>query len=112
LYGRIEKRTHAMLDRGWLNEVAGLLQSGVPQGAKPLDFIGYSELRAHLEGTVTLAAATKATAQATRRYAKRQMTWFRKEPVVHWLPGFGDDSQVVAAAQGVIAAQLRSGAAA
>jgi tRNA dimethylallyltransferase len=112
LYDRIEKRTHAMLDRGWLNEVAGLLQSGVPQGAKPLDFIGYSELRAHLEGTVTLAAATKAIAQATRRYAKRQVTWFRKEPVVHWLPGFGDDSQVVAAAQGVIAAQLRSGVAA
>jgi tRNA dimethylallyltransferase len=112
LYDRIEKRTHAMLDRGWLNEVAGLLQSGVPQGAKPLDFIGYSELRSHLEGTVTLAAATKAIAQATRRYAKRQVPWFRKEPVVHWLPGVGDDPQVVAAAQGVIAAQLRSGAAA
>ena len=110
LYDRIEKRVHAMLDHGWLNEVAGLLQSGIPQGAKPLDFIGYSELRAHLEGTVTLAAATKAIAQATRRYAKRQMTWFRKEPVVHWLPGFGDDPQVVSAAEQLLMGKMSSSA--
>lgn len=112
LYGQIEKRVHAMLDRGWLEEVAGLLRSGVPPNAKPFDFIGYSELRTHLEGTVTLSAATKAIAQATRRYAKRQMTWFRKEPLVHWLPGFGDDPQIVSAAEQLLMGQLRSGAAA
>jgi tRNA dimethylallyltransferase len=112
LYGRIERRVHTMLDRGWPEEVAGLLRSGVQQNAKPFDFIGYSELRAHLEGTVTLATATKAIAQATRRYAKRQMTWFRKEPVVQWLPGFGDDPQVVAVAERLVAGQSRSGAAA
>ena len=112
LYNRIEKRVHAMLGNGWLDEVAGLMRSGVPQSAKPFDFIGYSELRAHLEGTVTLAAATKAIAQATRRYAKRQMTWFRKEPLVHWLPGFGDDPKIIASAEQFIAGQLRSGAAA
>ena len=84
----------------------------MPENSKPFDFIGYSELQAHLEGTVTLAAATKAIAQSTRRYAKRQMTWFRKEPLVNWLPGFGDDPAIVAAAEQFVAGQKRSGAAA
>jgi len=112
LYDRIEQRTHTMLQRGWLEEVAGLVRRGVPLNSKPFDFIGYSELHAHLEGTVTLHAATKAITHATRRYAKRQMTWFRKEPLVHWFPGFGDDPAVVAAAAQLVAGQFRTGAAA
>jgi tRNA dimethylallyltransferase len=112
LYDRVERRTRTMLERGWLDEVARLVRSGVPENSKPFDFIGYSELQAHLEGTVTLAAATKAIAQSTRRYAKRQMTWFRKEPLVNWLPGFGDDPAIVAAAEQLVAGQKRSGAAA
>jgi len=112
LYDRIERRTRTMLDRGWLDEVANLARNGVPLKSKPFDFIGYSELRTHLEGTVTLAAATKAIAQATRRYAKRQLTWFRKEPLVHWLPGFGDDPAIVAAAEKLATGKLQSGAAA
>lgn len=112
LYSRIERRVHTMLEKGWLDEVARLAESGVPHDAKPFDFIGYSELRTHLEGTVTLSAATKAIAQATRRYAKRQMTWFRKEPLMHWLPGFGDDPAIVARAEQLIAEKLQSGAAA
>lgn len=111
LYERIERRTRIMLERGWLEEVAGLLRNGVPQNSKPFDFIGYSELHAHLEGTVTLAAATKAIAQATRRYAKRQTTWFRKEPLVHWLPGFGDDPAILAAAEQLVGGQKLSNAA-
>jgi tRNA dimethylallyltransferase len=110
LYDRIERRVHTMLDRGWLDEVAGLVRSGVPQNSKPFDFIGYSELHAHLEGTVTLAAATKAITQSTRRYAKRQLTWFRKEPLVHWLPGFGDDPATVAAAEQLVAGHMNSSA--
>jgi tRNA dimethylallyltransferase len=112
LYDRIERRTRTMLDRGWLEEVARLVRSGVPQNSKPFDFIGYSELKAHLEGTVTLSAAVKAIAQATRRYAKRQVTWFRKEPLVHWLPGFGDDPAIVAEAERLAAGRRKSGAAA
>ena len=111
LYERIERRTRTMLERGWLDEVAGLVARGVPENSKPFDFIGYSELQAHLEGTVTLAAATKAIAQSTRRYAKRQMTWFRKEPLVNWLPGFGDDPAVIAEAAHLVAGQKRSSAA-
>ncbi len=98
LYQRIETRVHTMLGRGWLTEVAGLIRAGIPPDSKPFGFIGYRELRAHLEGTVTLATATKNIAQATRRYAKRQLTWFRKEPQVHWLAGFGDDPATVEAA--------------
>jgi tRNA dimethylallyltransferase len=112
LYERIERRVHTMLDRGWLDEVDGLVRSGVPKNSKPFDFIGYSELQAHIEGTVTLAAATKAIAQATRRYAKRQLTWFRKEPLVHWLPGFGDDAAVIAAAEKLVNGKAHSTAAA
>ena len=111
LYERIERRVHRMLERGWLEEVACLVRSGVSQNTKPFDFIGYSELGAHLDGTVTHAAATKAIVQATRRYAKRQMTWFRKETVVHWLPGFGDDAVIAAAAEELVMSQLQSGAA-
>jgi tRNA dimethylallyltransferase len=112
LYERIERRVHTMLDRGWLDEVAGLARSGVPQNSKPFDFIGYSELQAHIEGTITLEAATKAIAQATRRYAKRQLTWFRKEPLVHWLPGFGDDPAIIEAAEKLATGQAHSSAAA
>ncbi len=112
LYERIERRTRTMLDRGWLDEVSRLVSSGVAQNSKPFDFIGYSELQAHLEGTVTLAAATKAIAQSTRRYAKRQVTWFRKEPLVHWFPGFGDDPAILAAAEQLVTGQASAGAAA
>ena len=110
LYERIEQRVHTMLDRGWLDEVSRLVRSGVPLDSKPFDFIGYNELRAHLEGTVTLAAATKAISQATRRYAKRQLTWFRKEPLVHWLPGFGDDPAIATAAEHLVAGHLNTSA--
>jgi tRNA dimethylallyltransferase len=110
LYDRIEQRVHTMLERGWLEEVSGLVRSGGSLDAKPFDFIGYGELRAHLEGTVTLAAATKAISQATRRYAKRQLTWFRKEPLVHWLPGFGDDAAIAAAATRLVTGHLNASA--
>jgi tRNA dimethylallyltransferase len=111
LYSRIERRVQSMLERGWAEEVASLLRSKVPASAKPLDFIGYSELRSLLEGTITLPAATKAISQSTRRYAKRQLTWFRKEPLVHWLTGFGDDPEVIRSAEALVAGHLaRAGA--
>jgi tRNA dimethylallyltransferase len=91
LYARIHARTAAMFERGWLDEVRALLASGPPENAKPFDFIGYRELRAVLQSRMQMEEARNAIQQATRRYAKRQMTWFRKEAGVHWLPGFGDD---------------------
>ena len=92
LYKRIKARTDAMLASGWLDEVRALLEDGLPENAKPLDFIGYRELRAVLQGALTIDEARAAIQQATRRYAKRQLTWFRRETAVHWLAGFGDDT--------------------
>lgn len=94
LYARIHARTDAMLARGWLDEVRSLLDSGLPENAKPFDFIGYRELRAVLQGRLTMDDARAAIQQATRRYAKRQLTWFRREPAVYWLAGFGDEASV------------------
>lgn len=94
LHARIHDRTDAMLAAGWLEEVRSLLAAGFPDDAKPFDFIGYRELREVLRGRLALDAARVAIQQATRRYAKRQLTWFRREPAVHWLAGFGDDPSV------------------
>jgi tRNA dimethylallyltransferase len=91
LYKRIHARTDAMLAGGWLEEVRSLLGAGLLEGAKPFDFIGYRELRAALQGRLTMDDARATIQQATRRYAKRQLTWFHREPAVHWLAGFGDD---------------------
>jgi tRNA dimethylallyltransferase len=98
LYARIDARVNAMLAAGWADEVRGLLEIGVPAEAKPFQFIGYSDLRDQLINSGPPAEAVEKIQQVTRRFAKRQITWFRKEPHVHWLPGFGDDPDVVAAA--------------
>jgi tRNA dimethylallyltransferase len=105
LYERIHARTDAMLARGWMGEVRGLIDSGLPENAKPFDFIGYRELREVLRGEKNLDEARAAIQQATRRYAKRQLTWFRKDPGVHWLAGFGDDPRVRDEARGWIRQQ-------
>ncbi len=96
LYERIERRTRAMLAAGWLDEVRSLFARGIDPGTKPFQFIGYGELRAHLTGVVDLETAVRAIQQATRRYAKRQITWFRREAGVDWFEGFGDDPAITA----------------
>jgi len=94
LYERIHARTDAMFAQGWLEEVRGLMESGLPENAKPFDFIGYREVREVLRGEKKLDEARAAIQQATRRYSKRQLTWFRKDPGVRWFAGFGDDPQL------------------
>lgn len=94
LYARIHDRTDNMLAHGWMDEARSLLNGGLPEHAKPFDFIGYRELRAVLRGEITIDHARAAIQQATRRYAKRQLTWFRRESSVHWCEGFGDDPRV------------------
>jgi tRNA dimethylallyltransferase len=98
LYARIDARTVAMVRDGWLDEVRKLSSSGISVQVKPFQFIGYAELLAHLAGRLTMEAALEKIQLATRRFAKRQLTWFRKEPSVYWLPGFGDDPEIAAAA--------------
>jgi tRNA dimethylallyltransferase len=79
-----------------MREVQVLLASSLSEDSKPFDFIGYRELRAVLRGEITLEEARGAIQQATRRYAKRQLTWFRKEQGVRWFSGFGNDAGVQA----------------
>jgi tRNA dimethylallyltransferase len=98
LVERIHSRTDAMLERGWLEEVKSLLASGTSEEAKPFDFIGYRELRGVLQKKISLAEAREAIQQATRRYAKRQLTWFRREQGVCRFSGFGDEPAVQAEA--------------
>ena len=109
LYERIHKRTDAMLRAGWLDEVRQLAASALPENAKPFQFIGYRELRGHLRGELTLDAARAAIEQGTRQYAKRQLTWFRRETNVHWLAGFGDDVEIQAAARSWLKEQIAAG---
>lgn len=98
LYERIHQRTDKMLAAGWMDEVKHLVATGAAESAKPFDFIGYRELRKALHGEMSPEEARAAIQQATRRYAKRQMTWFRRESAgnggVHSFAGFGDDSAV------------------
>lgn len=108
LAGRIERRVRQMLERGWLEEVAALVQRDASVSAKPLDFIGYRELREHLQGRMTLQESVEAIVVATRQYAKRQMTWFRKEPGVTWVSGFGDEPGVAAAVLRLLEEKLRA----
>ena len=110
LVQRIDKRTDIMLQAGWLDEVSQLLENGLPDDAKPFQFIGYRELRSHLRGEIALEAARSAIQQGTRRYSKRQLTWFRREANVHWLSGFGDDAAIQSVARDRLAAQLKQGA--
>lgn len=94
LYQRIHVRTEAMLAAGWMEEVRGLVASGLPADAKPFDFIGYRELSAVLNCEMKFEEAKAAIQQATRRYAKRQLTWFRRDTKIHWLSGFGQDAAI------------------
>ena len=96
LHERIGNRVRGMLGRGWLAEVAALVERGTPVSAKPFEFIGYRELRGHLQDGKPLQEAVEAITVATRQYAKRQMTWFRKEQGVTWFAGCSDDPEIVA----------------
>jgi tRNA dimethylallyltransferase len=84
LYDRIEARIVEMIDRGWIDEVQRLLASGVSRDAPALQAIGYRDWIRHLDGELSRAETVVRIVQATRRYAKRQDTWFRREEKVEW----------------------------
>lgn len=85
LYHRIDQRVTHMLEAGLLQEIRSLLQSGVPDTATAMQAIGYKEFVSALNGHGTVEAAADSVRQSSRRYAKRQLTWFRRNPAVHWL---------------------------
>ena len=85
LYDRIDHRVLQMLDDGLIAEIQGLLERGIPEKSTAMQAIGYKEYVAALRDECTLETATAQVQQASRHYAKRQLTWFRRNPAIHWL---------------------------
>ena len=85
LYDRSDLRVTKMLEMGLLEEIQGLLDSGVPETATAMQAIGYKEFVNALAGRETVEAAADQVRQSSRRYAKRQLTWFRRNKAMHWL---------------------------
>jgi tRNA dimethylallyltransferase len=105
LYARIDVRAAEMFASGLIEETRGLtdLYGNAPRAFESL---GYRHARAVLSGQITEADAIAATRQAHRNYAKRQLTWFRREPEVRWLIGFGDDPAIATQALGLVQQSL------
>ena len=91
LYRRIDARVDQMLADGLVEEVRALWQRDLTGQATALQAIGYKELIAWFQGKVSLEEAVAQIKQSSRRYAKRQLTWFRRMPYIHWLERTADD---------------------
>jgi tRNA dimethylallyltransferase len=96
LYRRINERTEAHFAAGLVEEVRDLLAAGVPAASNALGAHGYRRVVEYLQGRHGLPTAIEQTKLNVRHYAKRQVTWFRHEPDVEWVDGFGDDEEVQA----------------
>jgi len=87
LYERIDARARNQIDEGLINETKSLLQKGYTTKLPSMSSLGYPEISSYLNGDISLDNALKTIQQNTRNYAKRQLTWFRREPDVLWVPG-------------------------
>ena len=85
LYDRIDRRVDQMVAQGLLEEIQGLLAAGVPAGATSLQAIGYKEPIAALRGELSLEEAWETVKRESRRYAKRQLTWLRRNAAIRWI---------------------------
>ena len=104
LYARLNRRCAEIFASGIIEETRGLLARYGP--VKALDSLGYRQALAVLAGTLSVEEAVAAAQQGHRNYAKRQLTWFRREPEVHWIAGFGDDPEVLRAAAELVWKEL------
>ena len=104
LYRRIDLRVEIMLELGLLDEIKKLLSSGIPEKATAMQAIGYKEFVDALAGRSSLEEAVAQVQQSSRRYAKRQLTWFRRNDKMHWLVRENGQSgeEILAAARQVI----------
>ena len=112
LYERISERVHRMFagppgGGDVIAEVRALLARGVSATAKPFESVGYQEALAVVEGRMAVEEAVQCTQLRTRHYAKRQMTWFRRERDVHWLAAFGDEPATQHSALESVQTELR-----
>ena len=92
LYAKLNRRSAWMFEHGLLEETQALLNAGVPADAKPLQSLGYRQAVQVLNGGYAIEEAIEECQTKTRQYAKRQITWFRSEPDLRWLAGFGSAS--------------------
>ena len=90
LYSRIDRRVDSMLEKGLLNEVRGLLDMGVPPGCTAMQAIGYKEMAEVVTGRCSMEDATEKIKMESRRYAKRQLTWLRRDTDVKWITRAGE----------------------
>ena len=93
LYNRLDQRAAAMFASGLVEETRGLLDRYGP--VKALDSLGYRQALRVLRESCPVEEAVAAAQQGHRNYAKRQLTWFRREPEVHWIAGFGDEPETL-----------------
>ena len=85
LYDRINRRVDVMLEMGLMKEIENLLASGIPRKCTAMQAIGYKEFVDVLDGNCTLQEATENVKMFSRRYGKRQLSWFRRNPDIHWI---------------------------
>jgi tRNA dimethylallyltransferase len=102
LYQRLDERCQGMFASGLVEEVQHILDLGFSQNLKPFESHGYKQALQMLSGELTLKEATFYAQRNTRRYAKRQTTWFRQEPGIVWLRGFGEEPHIQAAARELV----------
>ena len=107
LYDRINQRAAQMFEDGLIAETQSMLQRyGDARAITPIHSLGYEQALQHLRGELSLPQAVAVAQQGHRNYAKRQMTWFHREPDVTWLAGFGDDPALVEQAATLISSRL------
>ena len=102
LYDRIDRRVEVMLEMGLIEEIQTLLASGISPKATAMQAIGYKEFAAALKGHCSIEESTVQVQQSSRHYAKRQLTWFRRNQAIHWLtrqPGMGGEEILCLARQ-------------
>jgi tRNA dimethylallyltransferase len=107
LYERINHRAAAMFDRGLIEETERLL-ARYGKDCRPLTSLGYAEATAVLKNELTREQAVAQAQQGHRNYAKRQLTWFRREPGMHWLEGCGGDEDITDQALQLVTDHLKN----
>jgi tRNA dimethylallyltransferase len=93
LYRRINLRVDIMLQQGLLEEIRGLLADGIPEKCTAMQAIGYKEFVSVLKGTCSMEQAVEEVKMGSRRYGKRQLSWFRRNKDIHWLIRQGNETQ-------------------
>ena len=104
---RVTKRVDEQFERGLLDEMRGLLAHGVPENARPFGGLVYRQAMEHLHGVRDERATRALIAQENRRYARRQLIWFRKEPNLAWFDGPGESPSTIAAVHALLDRRLK-----